>query len=172
MYCCLVVGTDTKFFHYVQTSSGKVEFHPNGSLVIKKVEQADEGHYRYYYNAFHNCSHENMILSRLFFWILLNLLFGPILASFASHLKLHTALERPYFREQSMTPLRTGQCTGVCPIYWVMLIIAGVKCRMEWENLAKPFISMYKVRRGEGQKKGNVIFQHKPNIRQHQKLSF
>ena len=69
MYCCLVVGTDTKFFHYVQTSSGKVEFHPNGSLVIKKVEQADEGHYRYYITMHFiiaHMQHENMLLLGIF----------------------------------------------------------------------------------------------------------
>ena len=46
VYNFLFAGTDTKFFHYVQTSSGKVEFHPNGSLVIKSVAQSDEGYYR------------------------------------------------------------------------------------------------------------------------------
>ena len=30
----------------MQTSSGKTEFHPNGSLVIRSVEQSDEGQYR------------------------------------------------------------------------------------------------------------------------------
>jgi len=40
------VGVETDFFQYVQTSSGNIAFHPNGSLVIKSVGQEDEGYYR------------------------------------------------------------------------------------------------------------------------------
>ena len=39
-------GLETDFFQYVQTSSGNIAFHPNGSLVIKSVGQEDEGYYR------------------------------------------------------------------------------------------------------------------------------
>ena len=42
----LTAGSEPGIFHYVQTASGKTEFHPNGSLVIREVEQGDEGHYR------------------------------------------------------------------------------------------------------------------------------
>ena len=42
----LTAGKDPAIFHYVHTASGKTEFHPNGSLVLRAVEQADEGQYR------------------------------------------------------------------------------------------------------------------------------
>ena len=42
----LTAGREPAIFHYVQTASGKTEFHPNGSLVLRSVEQADGGHYR------------------------------------------------------------------------------------------------------------------------------
>ena len=42
----LTSGREPTIFHYVQTASGKTEFHPNGSLVLRSVEQSDEGQYR------------------------------------------------------------------------------------------------------------------------------
>ena len=42
----MFAGRGSDFFQYVQTSNGNVAFHPNGSLVIKSVNQGDEGFYR------------------------------------------------------------------------------------------------------------------------------